>query len=57
MNKNALMNLQLVNKFCLGILSKIKQFYNRASLRTIKKRMHMNFEKRLVRNLCYLRLS
>lgn len=51
------MNLQLVNKFCLGILSKIKQFYNRASLRTIKKRMHMNFEKRLVRNLCYLRLS
>lgn len=27
MNKKALMNLQLVNKFCLGILNKIKPFY------------------------------
>ncbi len=53
-NKNALMNLQLINKFCLGILSKIKGFYNNASLRRIKKRMQNSFEKWLTRNICYL---
>ncbi len=53
-NKNALMNLQLVNKFCLGILNKIKEFHNNVSLRRIRKRMQMNFEKWLIRNICYL---
>ena len=57
MNKNALMNLQIINKFCLGILNKIKSFHDNASLRRIKKRMQMNFEKWLVRNICYLSLS
>ncbi len=57
MNKNALMNLQIINKFCLGILNKIKLFHDNASLRRIKKRMQMNFEKWLVRNICYLSLS
>jgi len=56
-NKKALMNLQLVNKFCLGILNKIKQFHGNVSLRRIKKRMNMNFEKWLIRNICYLILS
>lgn len=57
MNKNALMNLQIINKFCLGILNKIKPFHDNASLRGIKKRMQMNFEKWLIRNICYLSLS
>lgn len=56
-NKNALMNLQLVNKFCLGILNKIKPFHDNVSLRRIRKRMQMNFEKWLPRNICYLCLS
>lgn len=35
-NKKALMNLQIVNKFCLGILNKVKPFYNNISLRRIR---------------------
>lgn len=57
MNKNALMNLQIINKFCLGILNKIKSFHDNVSLRRIRKRMQMNFEKWLIRNICYLCLS
>lgn len=57
MNKKALMNLQLINKFCLGIFNKIKPFHKNASLRRIRKRMGMNFEKSLVKNICYLLLS
>lgn len=48
MNKNALINLQIINKFCLGILNKIKSFHDNVSLRRIRKRMQMNFEKWLI---------
>ena len=34
-NKNALLNLQLVNKFTLGVLEQVKPFYNGISLRRI----------------------
>lgn len=57
MNKKALMNLQIVNKFCLGILNKIKPFHKNTSLRRIRKRMGMNFEKSIIKNICYLLLS
>ena len=56
MNKRALMNLELVNKFCLGILNKIKPFYNNISLRRIRKIISYNFEKSLVDIMCYLSL-
>ena len=54
MNKNALMNLQIVNKFCLAILNKFKPFYDNKSLRRIRNIMSYNFEKNFVDLLCYL---
>lgn len=56
-NKKALMNLQLVNKLCLGILNKVKPFYNNISLRRIRKRISYNFKKSLVDLMCYLSLN
>ena len=56
-NKHALMNLQLVNKFCLSILSRIKPFYNNISLRRIRNKTSLNFEKEFINILCYLMLS
>lgn len=56
-NKHALMNLQLVNKFCLSILSRIQPFYNNISLRRIRNKTSLNFEKEFVNILCYLMLS
>ena len=56
-NKKALMNLELVNKLCLGILNKVKPFYNNISLRRIRKRISYNFEKSLVDLMCYLSLN
>lgn len=56
-NKKALMNLELVNKLCLGILNKVKPFYNNISLRRIRKRISYNFKKSLVDLMCYLSLN
>lgn len=56
-NKKALMNLELVNKFCLSILKKIKPFYKNISIRRIKKIMSYDNEKALVNMMCYLALS
>lgn len=56
-NKHALMNLQLVNKFCLSILSRIQPFYNNISLRRIRNKASLNFEKEFINILCYLMLS
>lgn len=56
-NKKALLNLELINKFCLSILSKIKPFYNNISLRRIRKIISYQFEKSLVDIMCYLSLS
>ncbi len=57
MNKKALMNLELINKFCLGILNKIKPFYQNISLKRIRKILSYNFEKGLIDIVCYLSLS
>lgn len=56
-NKNALMNLELINKFCLAILNRVKPFYNNISLRRIRKIISYNFEKSLVNLMCYLSLN
>ena len=55
-NKKALMNLELVKKLCLGILNKVKPFYNNISLGRIRKILSYNFEKGLVDIMCYLSL-
>lgn len=53
-NKNALMNLQLVNKFILAILNKIKSYHHNKSLRRIRNGFSLNFEQEFVNMLCYL---
>ena len=54
-NKNSLMNLQLINKFCLAILSKVKSRYN-MSLKKIRYKLFINFEQEFINLLCYLQL-
>lgn len=56
-NKMALMNLELINKFCLAILNRVKPFYNNISLKRIRKIISYNFEKSLINLMCYLSLS
>ena len=56
-NKIALLNLEIINKFCLSILNRVKPFYNNISLRRIRKIISYNFEKSLVNLMCYLSLS
>ena len=56
-NKMALMNLEIVNKFCLAILSRVKVYYNNKSLRRIRKIISYDFKKSLVDLMCYLSLS
>lgn len=56
-NKKALFNLELINKFCLGILNRVKPYYNNISLRRIRKILSYNFEKNLVDLMCYLSLN
>ncbi len=56
-NKNALMNLQLVNKFCLGILNKVKPYYKNMSLKKIRYKLSLNFEEEFINLICYLSLA
>jgi len=56
-NKNALFNLQLVNKFVLGILEQVKAFYNNISLRRIRHNITLDYENEFINIICYLILS
>ena len=47
-NKMALMNLELINKFCLAILNRVKSFYNNINLKRIRRIISYNFEKSLI---------
>lgn len=47
MNKKALYNLQIIKKFCLVILNKVKKQQNR-SLKRIRKSISRNIEKETV---------
>lgn len=56
-NKTALMNLQIINKFCLGILNKVKSYYDNVSLKKIRYKLSLDFEQEFIKLLCYLALS
>ena len=54
-NKKALLNLEIIHKFILAILERVKLEYN-MSLRSIRKHLSNNFEEFLPELLCYLML-
>ena len=56
-NKNALLNLQIVNKFVLGILNQVKIFYNKLSLKKIRKLISFDFETNFINLIGYLLLK
>ena len=56
LNKNALANLEIVNKFCLAMLSKV-QYYHNISLKRIIKRLSLNLEENLVEFIALLILA
>ena len=53
-NQNALMNLQIVNKFTLAILIKVKSFYDNKSLKRIRKIISFDFENSFEALLLYI---
>jgi len=56
-NKNALLNLQIANKFVLGVLTKVKDFYTGLSLKKIRKLISFDFETNFINLICYLLLK
>ena len=56
-NKSALISLEIINKFCLTILKRIKPFYDNKSLKRIRKIINYDFEKSIVNIMCYLSLN
>lgn len=55
LNKRALLNLEIIHKFVLGILTKVKPEYN-MSLKSIRKHLSNNFEEFFPELLCLLML-
>lgn len=55
-NKNALLNLEIIHKFALAVLSKVQTKYNGKSLKSIRKHLSNNIEEFLPELLCYLLL-
>ena len=55
-NKNALLNLEIIHKFILAILNRVKPKYNR-SLKAIRKHLSNNYEAFLPELFCYLMVS
>lgn len=55
-NKKALLNLEIIHKFVLAVLSRAKPKY-KLSLKTIRKHLSNNFEEFLPELFCYLMLS
>lgn len=55
-NKKALLNLEIIHKFVLAILSRAKPKY-KMSLKTIRKHLSNNFKEFLPELFCYLMLS
>lgn len=56
-NKNALANLEIVNKFCLGILSRVKKDYGGISLKRIIGKLAANVESNFPELILFLVLS
>ena len=55
LNKKALLNLEIIHKFVLGVLTKVKPEYN-MSLKSIRKHLSNNFEDFFPELLCLLML-
>lgn len=55
-NKKALLNLEIIHKFVLAVLSRVKTRYN-LSLNKIRKHLSNNFEEFLPELFCYLILA
>lgn len=55
-NKNALLNLEIIHKFILGCLNRVKPRYKR-SLKSIRKHVSNNLEEFFPEFLCYLALN
>lgn len=55
-NKKALLNLEIIHKFVLAILNRVKHRYN-MSLKHIRKHLSNNFEEFLPELFCYLMLN
>ena len=55
-NKKALLNLKIIHKFVLAILSRAKPRYKK-SLKVIRKHLSNNFEEFLHELFCYLMLN
>lgn len=56
LDKNALANLEIVNKFCLGILQRVKGYYG-ISLKRIMGKLELNIEENFLELLSFLALS
>ena len=56
-NKNALLNLEIIHKFVLAILERVKPFYKRKSLTSIRKHLSNNVTEFFPEFLCYLALQ
>lgn len=57
LDKNALANLEIVNKFCLGILQRVKGYYNKMSLKRIMSILELNIEENFLELLSFLALA
>ena len=56
-NKKALLNLEIIHKFVLAILEKVKPIYKNKSLKDIRKHLSNNFGEYFPEFLCYLALQ
>ena len=56
-NKQALMNLQLINKFTLAVLNRVKPFYKKLSLKKIRTKISFDFENEFMNLLIFLALT
>lgn len=55
-NEKALLNLEIIHKFVLAVLSRTKPKYKK-SLKVIRKHLSNNFEEFLIELFCYLMLN
>lgn len=56
LNKDALMNLEIINKFCLGMLERVKPYY-KISLKRIMNILNLNLENNFPEFLAFLALA
>ena len=56
LDKNALMNLEIINKFCLGMLERVKPYYN-MSLKRIMNVLSLDLDNSFLEFLAFLALA